>query len=896
MPKGEVPVRAWWALALSALLTAGCGGKDTGEGLVAAQDTDTDTDTDSDADTDADADADADADTDTDTDTDTGTDLTERLGEDEARAGVVTDPDALFGGAGAEGRPGDIKIYNDRVQFIIQGARDDGHFLARQGGCVIDADVVRPEGQPGRDPVQEWAIMAGFGHLPDPTSVTVTADGSDGGAAVVTVEAPETAMEYLVGALESESLIPDQGLVFTIEYRLEPGSWLMEVTTTLTATDGDVLIDVGDAIVSAQEVVGLWMPGHGVTDGYPSTFGWSGLLGHRNEIAVGVFAEEGEALQSSLLIGGLGSLMAVAPGFTPIVEITEGSSFTLRRYYGAGPDLATLTDAWLEATGEASDVVTGTVSASDGPVAGARVTVSVDGAPWTLAVTDAEGAFEARVPAGSEVTTLADGRGPGVHLDLPEGHAPYSPYAAQPARDAALASLAGAPAVALSQGRGFGSELEPLVLAAPGTLVVRSADGLPFEVRATMASEPAVPAGLVQPRTAGLAALGWARDGEVSMAIEPGVVDLVVHRGSRYEVFTATVEVLEGESHELDVDLPLAYSTPGWLVADPHMHAATSPDGKITMSERLIGAAASGIQLHFGTDHDHVVDYGPLVTSLGLDSHLATVVACEVSPVLRGHLNVYPLTSDDTEPNGGAWLWFQTLFEDTAEAFGLLRAHHPDALIQVNHPFSGLSSFADWSPGVIGDVDFWSDDFDVLEVLNAGNHDPFALYLDLVSRGIVPAPSGVSDSHGHTSGSPGVHTTFIDCGTDDPAACDPSALVDAFSDRATVVSSGPFLDLSIRPGSTVTGSATLDVEALSPSWIRVDRLLLYQDNALVASALGSSATFDLAPAVDAAFVVVAEGDTPMQPVTGSTPWAMSAAILVDVAGDGWEPPLPPLSL
>jgi hypothetical protein len=42
-------------------------------------------------------------------------DVTERLGEDEVRAGVVEDGAALFGGVSAEGTLGDVKLYNNRV-------------------------------------------------------------------------------------------------------------------------------------------------------------------------------------------------------------------------------------------------------------------------------------------------------------------------------------------------------------------------------------------------------------------------------------------------------------------------------------------------------------------------------------------------------------------------------------------------------------------------------------------------------------------------------------------------------------------------------------------------------------------------------------------------------------
>src|SRR5690349_12237347 len=88
-------------------------------------------------------------------------DLTEVLEAGQVRAGVIADEAAVFGGISAEGRAGDVKIYNDRVQFVIQAARP-GSFCLPEGGGVIDADIVRPEGQLGHDAVEEWGSMFGL--------------------------------------------------------------------------------------------------------------------------------------------------------------------------------------------------------------------------------------------------------------------------------------------------------------------------------------------------------------------------------------------------------------------------------------------------------------------------------------------------------------------------------------------------------------------------------------------------------------------------------------------------------------------------------------------------------------------------------------------------------------
>ena len=63
-----------------------------------------------------------------------------------------------------------------------------------------------------------------------------------------------------------------------------------------------------------------------------------------------------------------------------------------------------------------------------------------------------------------------------------------------------------------------------------------------------------------------------------------------------------------GQTTTVDVQLELGWENDGWWVGDPHMHAAPSPDGGIPMADRTVVAAGVGIQLMFGTEHDHVVD------------------------------------------------------------------------------------------------------------------------------------------------------------------------------------------------------------------------------------------------------------------------------------------------
>ncbi len=827
-------------------------------------------------------------------------DLAEELGPNQVRAGKVRDEAALFGGISAEGQCGDFKIYNDRVRFILQGDRPGDYYITG-GGAIVDADHVRPEAQPGRDVVDEWVPMIGIGRVQSAETIKVMNNGSGGKRAHIRVSGPETGLSLLEGALGVANLIPDLGLWIRTDYILEPGTPLMEVTTRLTDADEDVELALGDLLIASLDAANPWSPGSGLESMNDAEFPWTGFAGKHNEVALGVFSAPGETLRSDAAATVLKGLTRASLGQGPLLTVEKDAPVSWTRYFGVGRDFCELTDAWLALAGTETRTVDGVVEAPDGPVAGARVNVLVDGAPFTLCFTDAVGGFSAQVPEDAEVTFLAEGRGPGVFVDLPDGHGPYTPYAARPVRDYALATLAtGAPNIDLAQGRGAGTTESPLSLGEPGHLVLETDDGLPFTAFLQRTdAEPSVDSRLVRGRPSGGTVSAWALDGSVTLAVEPGSYSLVAHRGIRYEAHQATVEVAAGEEVTVAIDLEAAYELEGWLIADPHTHGAPSNDGGIPMEHRLAVSAGGGIQVHFGTDHDHVADYRPLLEPMGLEDVLASVLADEASPLV-GHINAYPLEAVPDASNGGAWLWWEEVLSTTQDIVDHLRERHEGVVLQMNHPTdSGVASAAGWSTGTIAKPERWSNDFDAMEVLNAAAHDDYThLFHDLTSRGLRIAPVGVSDSHSYTGGQPGLNVTFLGAGTSEPAEFTSDALREAMTSRRTVVSMGPWLGLSIDPGSEVEGPQTLEVTVLSPSWIQVDELHLLENGVVVETVQGpfeGAVSFALSPSADAYYVVEAEGATDLSPVwPGKRPWAMTSPIFLDTDGDGWTAPLPAL--
>ena len=437
------------------------------------------------------------------------------------------------------------------------------------------------------------------------------------------------------------------------------------------------------------------------------------------------------------------------------------------------------------------------------------------------------------------------------------------------------------------------------MLGAPATIRVLAADGLPFTVRVGLVAPDAPTDGArVLPRPDGLAAAGWSRDGEMTLAVEPGSYRVVVHRGPRFEAFVQTVEAVGGETVNVDAELPKAFEHPGWVLGDPHQHGSPSSDAAIPMEDRLIVAAAVGLQIHFGTDHDHLADYRPLLAPLGLDEVLRSVVADEVSPPLRGHFNIYPVEPAPGEPNNGAWTWWTGIPESTDAIVDALRERHGDDFVfQSNHPTdSGMGSSAGWSPGKVAKGDYWTDRLEAVEILNSGDHEEFVpFWFDLVDRGARVTPVGVSDSHGHFAGHVGWSATWFEVG-DDPASVDDAAITDAIRHRAGWRRCGARSSGSTRsparpwrPGRPRGRGPLGELGEGGPDpvvprrgrgragrgEVRVVRPVARRRRAVRRGRGGRHA--------DAA------GD-------GRHPVGVRGPYRVDVGGDGWTPPLPPLTI
>jgi hypothetical protein len=885
-------------------------------------------------------------DDDDDTTADPGADPSVPAQPGEARAGVVrggADGEAaLFGGLTAEGRAGDVKIYNHLVQFVIQGPYTS-HGYMDAGGNVIDLDLVRPEGMLGRDTAEDVFLAFDLARLFHAETVEVVADGLDGGPAIVRATGSDIAWAWFQGMLEfEEPTVGDLGLAVVVDYELPPDSYSLRMTATLTNT-GDEAIETspqGGIFASGEDMV-PWAPGTGLEGPQGDDLPCVAFTGKQGEAAFSLWPGEGafEAGAITELAAELGIALA-GHGRT---EIGAGESLSLVSYLTVATDAATAEAERRGAHGEPLGTVTGVVedSVSGDGIAGARVHFVEDGLAGQVggfAVTDESGAFEARLPPGSW-TAYAVARSDDEVVQMTAGAGRYGPYTAATVNEAQLAVLRGeveGVALPFAVGRtesapvtldleADGEATADLMLEPSGELRVEILDtlGEPLpavvEVRWDTLPGSSVPAELKDALgvpTSSRAAWAWTADGVVHVPVIPGTVSVGAGHSWRYDQQTVeAVEVLGGDSVPVQITLTEVVPREGWLAVDAHLHGAPSFDGALPMEHRLITCAATGVDIPVTTDHDAMVEYRDLAEALRLQTRMHVVPGVEVTTLIRGHFNTFPIEPQPlTETNGGAEAWWIDP-GTTSELFERMRtAAGPDALMQVNHPRSpGMFLMAGFDPetGEPADEDYWSWDFELFELLNGGVDDVADIREDwfgLLDHGEIRTPTGVSDSH-YRFIPCGLGRTDVYLGTDSPAEVDDDALTEALRAGHVVVAAGTTLRASMTdgsdtylPGDTLVGTtADLNAAVLAPAWIQPGTLRVYRNGEIIhEQALDApdpdGVWFDggwtVDSEVDAWFVVEVEGAEPMGDIwRNAPPYAAANAFFLDVDGDGWSAPL-----
>ncbi|HEY0713329.1 MAG TPA: CehA/McbA family metallohydrolase, partial [Polyangia bacterium] len=336
-----------------------------------------------------------------------------------------------------------------------------------------------------------------------------------------------------------------------------------------------------------------------------------------------------------------------------------------------------------------------------------------------------------------------------------------------------------------------------------------------------------------------------------------------------------------------------------------------STDAQVSIRDRITSLLAEGVDVVASGDHNHVTDYQPVIDempeALGVAERLVAMSGVEVTTDAPnwGHFSVYPFPRSTPPP-----------FTEVSPSaiFAAIRQRAPDAIIQVNHPRLEGSGY--WAQGQLDPVSGngqpgYDPGFDAIELLSSAElARPAALdqtlstWFGLLNLGRRQTATAGSDSHRLIHEGTGYPRTYVQVEDDRPGSVSAPEIARAIKAGRTVVTSGPWLRVTVNgggPGETVTapdGRAKVAITVQAARWIDVRRLAVVINGRVAFSqAVPERAdrverarlerTFTLDR--DAWVVVVVRGERPLDvvlPQDGVLPVAFNNPIFVDVDGDG----------
>ena len=799
-------------------------------------------------------------------------------------------------------RAGDVLIENDHVRFYIAGRRD-GDGYAQFPGWIEDAALASGiaaddyDGVDGYYPLVNQCLIAA-------DDVAIESDGSDG-VARISVSGPLVAAPVL--AMHGARPRPFAARA-RLEYRLGRDdvaltihTWVQNVGAAVEAVDIHDLVLFGD-----DEAEPFTVPGGFDARSELQAVSVVGSSHETGRASYAVYAERGPLtlVQGSSVanqIGGDGTLF----GYTLAATALEpGATLEARRWLSIGSDVAAALAPRSARLGSASSTLAGDVLSAGVGVAGARIALYGDAAltSWiTQAISDERGHFELAAPAGAYFA-LATGRTtgewvvvPGVERLQAEG---YAPSAATPVQLAPNAT----------------TELE-LQLGPPARarLDVRDADDRKVPAKVIFQAEDARPelhasAGERAPLGAlGVRQIVWTPNGSAAVTLEAGVYTITASRGPSAELDVRRgVELRAGETTSLRLVVPSAVAHARYVAVDPHVHGVFSQHGEVTRSERLITAAAEGLDVHVATDHDVITDYAAALPDVALSAPLLSISGAELETENGDHC-AWPLVRDPEAPLGGARRWW-------IDGDGLLAGyqHYAERGAIIQHVAHGTEHFRragyDVASGAVSHPELLPFGFNAMEVHNGGGgggrSSLVPIWMSLINHGRRIAPLAASDAHGRIG--VGVARTYVRVAT----PFDATSVAQATAGLHTVASTGPFIELSDASGRGPGDTATLSPDAVieltlrvwAPSWMPIDEVRLIAGGSVLqrfdattspavkrapARALWFEHRVTVHPTTDEWYAVEVSGSKTLEPVyPGTRPWALTAPLFVDANGDG----------
>jgi hypothetical protein len=790
-------------------------------------------------------------------------------GAHQARAGRIKNPADIVQPFDARSkiRLGDFVLANDKIAVYVEDVGTSDGYLPF-GGEILGLEPVDAFGRPlGVSYYGESAILFGLQTV-SPDRVSVLADGSDGGAAIVRVSGSLKTIPMLDAF---SALFPDHyDFPAALDYVLEPGATRVTLRLSLANTRAKA-IDFTDKLHT-----GFFQTSRAQT--FTETFGFDQARGDLRFVAwdsgrtAFVARPVLGPMQVAIDISGLQifttppfTIDACAKKTTDYLEFTIGKggidgALEARRTELAEP-------AWREIRGVVRED-------GGGSLGGAMVHATSDSGYVTRAEADDFGRFVMHVPPGA-VSLTPTMKGWNV------------PTASPLATDASQVVLTLPARATLEVNATDAQTFEPLpvrVQIIPDSKAFRAPDsfGVKDEPDDRLYRE-------------------YATDGHLVVPVPPGSHRVVVTRGYEYELYDAPVAVEAGGKSKVDVALKRSVDSTGIMCADFHIHSLYSADSSDPVAKKVVGAVADGLEIPVSSEHEYIIDFEDTIQRLGLGRWAFGMASEELTTFTYGHFGIVPLREQPDGVNHGAIDW---VGKKPPELFPLIHQRSEDPLIIVNHPSdSAMGYFA--MAGFDRDTttanpDLWSEQFSAIEVFNSSDFEAnrmtsVADWFALLNANKIRWAVGSSDSHEQSRVPVGYPRTCLPFGHDDPRRLTPEIVRDVVRAGTAVVSGGLSMTVAgpdgVLPGGTSAAGA-YHVVVQSPGWLSASELEVIVDGVttqtmpLVNTGPGPSKRYDVtvnvAPAQSRSrhwVVFHAKGDGDLAPLhPGKKPFAMSNPI------------------
>ena len=327
----------------------------------------------------------------------------------------------------------------------------------------------------------------------------------------------------------------------------------------------------------------------------------------------------------------------------------------------------------------------------------------------------------------------------------------------------------------------------------------------------------------------------YSATGDETIDLPVGRYKVIFSRGIEYDTYEEEILITYTRKNVIDAKLKHLLDVENHIAADIGVRTNRSYDCYVSPADRVVTAAAEGVEYLVTADSNQAVDLSPDLEELNLGRYLKTAVGKKIEFMGEknpGHFMVWPLDGADPATLGDNSVLEA---ETPKQAIEILRSQFPGAFIQVNRaifPFEGYFSqygYDHKENPVIEDKDF-SYDFDLLEIWEGKRQgivpdNVNVLFDSWLAGNSHILPMADSSSHRTWGEEVGYPRVYISTSTDDPTRISNQEIMESIKKGHFQITNGPIITFTVNgqpPGSLITdtdGEVDCHLEVRAAPWI-----------------------------------------------------------------------------